>query len=104
MSPRQASSNLDLQPKSTAKAADKSVHPTRKAEVRGPAPDTGSCHGTTVVLLSEYHSDLGGVGSCNYGDLMVLVLMMVVLAFGLLYVAVVAEERQMQEAAKPRKR
>jgi hypothetical protein len=35
---------------------------------------------------------------------MVLVLMMVVLAFGLLYVAVVAEERQMQEATKPRKR
>ena len=35
---------------------------------------------------------------------MTLVLMMVVLAFGLLYVAVVAEERQMQEATKPRKR
>jgi len=29
---------------------------------------------------------------------------MVILAFGLLYVAVVAEERQMQEARKPRKR
>ncbi len=39
-----------------------------------------------------------------YGDDMTLVLMMVVLAFGLLYVAVVAEERQMQEATKPRKR
>jgi hypothetical protein len=35
---------------------------------------------------------------------MALVLLMVVLAFGLLYVAVVAEERQMQESAKPRKR
>jgi hypothetical protein len=35
---------------------------------------------------------------------MTIVLMMVVLAFGLLYVAVVAEERQMQEATKPRKR
>ena len=35
---------------------------------------------------------------------MALVLLMVVLAFGLLYVAVVAEERQMQEATKPRKR
>jgi hypothetical protein len=35
---------------------------------------------------------------------MALVLMMVVLAFGLLYVAVVAEERQMQETTKPRKR
>jgi hypothetical protein len=56
------------------------------------------------VLPGEYQSDLGGVGSCNYGDLMALVLMMVVLAFGLLYVAVVAEERQMQEATKPRKR
>ena len=39
-----------------------------------------------------------------YVDDMALVLMMVVLAFGLLYVAVVAEERQMQEATKPRKR
>ena len=56
-----------------------------------------------MVLLREYHSDLGGVGRCNYGGLMALVLMMVVLAFGLLYVAVVAEERQMQEATKPRK-
>jgi len=31
-------------------------------------------------------------------------LIWLVLAFGLLYVAVVAEERQMQEATKPRKR
>jgi len=30
--------------------------------------------------------------------------MMVVLAFGLLYLAVVAEERQMQEVRKPGKR
>jgi ABC-type sugar transport system permease subunit len=57
-----------------------------------------------VVLLSEYHSDLGGKSLCHYGEAMALVLMMVVLAFGLLYVAVVAEERQMQEATKPRKR
>jgi hypothetical protein len=57
-----------------------------------------------VVLLSEYDSDLGGVVACNYVGGMTLVLMMVVLAFGLLYVAVVAEERQMQEATKPRKR
>ncbi len=41
---------------------------------------------------------------CGYIQPMALVLMMVVLAFGLLYVAVVAEERQMQEATKPRKR
>ena len=52
--------------------------------------------GTTVILA--------GLGPCNYVGLMALVLMMVVLAFGLLYVAVVAEERQMQEATKPRKR
>jgi len=57
-----------------------------------------------VVLLREYVGDLGEAGVCNYGDDMTLVLMMVVLAFGLLYVAVVAEERQMQEATKPRKR
>ena len=47
------------------------------------------------------------LASRNYGltfEPMTLVLMMVVLAFGLLYVAVVAEERQMQEATKPRKR
>jgi hypothetical protein len=61
-------------------------------------------YGTSVVLLRGYPSDLGGVGSRNYGGPMALVLMMVVLAFGLLYVAVVAEERQMQEATKPRKR
>jgi hypothetical protein len=57
-----------------------------------------------VVLPCGYHRDLGGVDSRNYGEAMALVLMMVVLAFGLLYVAVVAEERQMQEATKPRKR
>jgi hypothetical protein len=57
-----------------------------------------------VVLLSEYLSDLGGVSLWNYGVAMAIVLMMVVLAFGLLYLAVVAEERQMQEATKPRKR
>jgi hypothetical protein len=57
-----------------------------------------------VVLLRGYHSDLGGYDACNYVQVMALVLMMVVLAFGLLYVAVVAEERQMQQATKPRKR
>ena len=61
-------------------------------------------HSTMVVLLGEYDGDLGEVGVRYYGDDMALVLMMVVLAFGLLYVAVVAEERQMQEATKPRKR
>jgi hypothetical protein len=40
----------------------------------------------------------------KYIEPMALVLLMVVLAFGLLYVAVVAEERQMQEATKSRKR
>ena len=57
-----------------------------------------------VVLLYEYDGDLGEAGVRYYGGDMALVLMMVVLAFGLLYVAVVAEERQMQEATKPRKR
>jgi hypothetical protein len=47
---------------------------------------------------------LARVSFRNYVGGMTLVLMMVVLAFGLLYVAVVAEERQMQEATKPRKR
>jgi hypothetical protein len=68
------------------------------SDARGPP------YGTSVVLLSEYHSDLGGKSLCHYGEAMALVFMMVVLAFGLLYVAVVAEERQMQEATKPRKR
>ena len=57
-----------------------------------------------MVLPLGYYGDLGGVRSGNYGVAMAIVLMMVVLAFGLLYVAVVAEERQMQEATKPRKR
>jgi hypothetical protein len=61
-------------------------------------------YGTTVALPGGYHGDLGAARLCNYGEFMALVLMMVVLAFGLLYVAVVAEERQMQEATKPRKR
>ena len=61
-------------------------------------------HGTLVVLLPEYDGDLGEPVGRNYVGHMTLVLMMVVLAFGLLYVAVVAEERQMQEATKPRKR
>ncbi len=73
------------------------------AEVQNPAHGVRP-YGTTVALPAEYHRDLGGVRMCNYGHFMALVLMMVVLAFGLLYVAVVAEERQMQEATKPRKR
>jgi hypothetical protein len=52
--------------------------------------------GTTVILAAEVRAIMFGF--------MALVFMMVVLAFGLLYVAVVAEERQMQEATKPRKR
>ena len=52
---------------------------------------------STTVILAE-------AATPNYVGRMTLVLMMVVLAFGLLYVAVVAEERQMQEATKPRKR
>jgi hypothetical protein len=57
-----------------------------------------------VVLPGGYRSDLGEVGPRYYVGCMALVLMMVVLAFALLYVAVVAEERQMQETTKPRKR
>jgi protein-S-isoprenylcysteine O-methyltransferase Ste14 len=57
-----------------------------------------------VVLPGGYQRDLGEAGRRYYVGCMALVLMMVVLAFGLLYVAVVAEERQMQEATKPRKR
>jgi len=57
-----------------------------------------------VALPGGYHCDLGEAGLCNYIGCVALVLMMVVLAFGLLYVAVVAEERQMREATKPRKR
>jgi len=70
----------------------------------GVSTHTEVSYGTNVVLLCGYHSDLGGTSACNYVQPMALVLMMVVLAFGLLYVAVIAEERQMQEATKPRKR
>ena len=59
---------------------------------------------TLVVLPGGYRRDLGEPKLWAYIRPMTLVLMMVVLAFGLLYVAVVAEERQMQEATKPRKR
>ena len=59
---------------------------------------------TLVVLLRGYRRDLGELERCGYIQPMTLVLMMVGLAFGLLYVAVVAEERQMQEATKLRKR
>ena len=57
-----------------------------------------------MVLPGGYRRDLGEPKLWAYIQPMTLVLMMVVLAFGLLYVAVVAEERQMQEATKPRKR
>ena len=57
-----------------------------------------------MVLPAGYVSDLGRMEGSKYIEPMALVLLMVVLAFGLLYVAVVAEERQMQEATKPRKR
>jgi heme/copper-type cytochrome/quinol oxidase subunit 2 len=57
-----------------------------------------------VVLPGGYRRDLGEAERWGYIQLMTLVLLMVVLAFGLLYVAVVAEERQMQEATKARKR
>ena len=70
--------------------------------IRDNVADTG--YGTMVALLREYDGDLGEAATRNYVGRMTLVLMMVVLAFGLLYVAVVAEERQMQEATKPRKR
>ena len=59
---------------------------------------------TLVVLPRGYRRDLGEPKLWAYIQPMTLVLMMVVLAFGLLYVAVVAEERQMQEATKLRKR
>jgi hypothetical protein len=57
-----------------------------------------------VALPGGYGRDLGELDCCGYIEPMTLVLLMVVLAFGLLYVAVVAEERQMQEATKARKR
>ena len=57
-----------------------------------------------MVLPGGYRRDLGEPEPSDYIQPMTLVLLMVVLAFGLLYVAVVAEERQMQEATKPRKR
>ena len=84
----------------------RSKHPEdrRGSEARGPTPDAGFSHGTLVVLLGGYRRDLGETKLWAYIQPMTLVLMMVVLAFGLLYVAVVAEERQMQEATKPRKR
>ena len=73
-----------------------------RSESRGPT--SAFAYGTVVVLPGGYQRDLGALELWGYIWLMTLVLMMVVLAFGLLYVAVVAEERQMQEATKPRKR
>jgi len=77
-----------------------------RSEVRRPTPEVRRpTHTPTLVVLPRgYRRDLGEPKLWAYIQPMTLVLMMVVLAFGLLYVAVVAEERQMQEATKPRKR
>ncbi len=74
------------------------------SDARRLTSDARFSHGTLVVLPGGYRRDLGETKLRAYIQPMTLVLMMVVLAFGLLYVAVVAEERQMQEATKPRKR
>ena len=75
-------------------------------DVQGPARQVRRpTHTPTLVVLPRgYRRDLGEPKLWAYIQPMTLVLMMVGLAFGLLYVAVVAEERQMQEATKPRKR
>jgi hypothetical protein len=58
-----------------------------------------------VVVLSEYQSDLEPSVLTGYiGVDMTLVIVMVIVALALLYLAVVAEERHMQEAVKVRKR
>lgn len=75
-----------------------------KPRSEGRRPASAFAYGTVVVLLGGYRRDLGEAERWGYIQLMTLVLLMVVLAFGLLYVAVVAEERQMQEATKARKR
>ncbi len=75
-----------------------------KINVKGVGQECPIHTPTLVVLLRGYRRDLGEPKLCDYIQPMTLVLMMVGLAFGLLYVAVVAEERQMQEATKPRKR
>jgi hypothetical protein len=83
------------------------LHYWEVADGRGPTPNARRplLHmalswyypaGTAVILAM-------GIATVTF-EPMTIVLMMVVLAFGLLYVAVVAEERQMQEATKPRKR
>ena len=82
---------------------------TPGAELRSPRSDarrplSTSRNGTSVALPCGYRGDLGEPEWCAYIWPMTLVLMMVVLGFGLLYVAVIAEERQMQKATKPRKR
>jgi hypothetical protein len=79
---------------------------TQGDRTRRPTPEVRRpTHTPTLVVLPRgYRRDLGEPKLWAYIQPMTLVLMMVVLAFGLLYVAVVAEERQMQEATKPRKR
>jgi hypothetical protein len=58
-----------------------------------------------VVVLGEYQSDLESSVLTGYIDFgMALVIVMVIVALALLYLAVVAEERHMQEAVKVRKR
>ena len=75
-----------------------------KVNIKGVGQECPTHTPTLVVLPGGYRRDLGDPKLWAYIWPMTLVLMMVVLAFGLLYVAVVAEERQMQEATKPRKR
>lgn len=58
-----------------------------------------------MVVLGEYQSDLESSVLTGYIDFgMALVIVMVIVALALLYLAVVAEERHMQEAVKVRKR
>jgi hypothetical protein len=77
---------------------------SRIANDRGLSPRL-LANGTHVVVLSEYQSDLESSVSTGYiGFGMTLVIVMVIVALALLYLAVVAEERHMQEAVKVRKR
>jgi hypothetical protein len=58
-----------------------------------------------VAVLGEYQGNLESPLELGYIDLgMTLVIVMVIAALALLYLAVLAEERHMQEAVKVRKR
>jgi hypothetical protein len=58
-----------------------------------------------VLVLREYRRDLESPVVTGYIGLgMTLVIVIVIVALALLYLAVVAEERHMQEAVKVRKR